>query len=274
MQLVRINRLGLSNRTLYDPDALAWANAVVAAGGAVSSQRLGVVAAFILAEKAAGCWALTDDYWPLWGENAVQSLVSLKQRRLATVVNAPTFVADRHYSFDGASSYINTGFVPSTHATAMATTSVHLEVYERTDVNANTTAAGVSSTGGRIISIRPRATSVGYVGGNSSNGTFTLPSATSLGLTQGGRSGSLATDVYGAKNGVTMTRTFDPTTLGASLPVDPLYIGCVSTSGTPGVFRPASVGFVAIGAALSTSTLRLARYNAVQAWATAIGANV
>lgn len=257
----------------FDADTLAWEAAVITNGGTVSLARRIIVDQFIFDEKASGAWALSEDYWGLWGENEPQALTSLKQRRLATALNTPTFVADRHYLFDGLSNYISTGFIPSTHATVMTATSVHLEVYERTDLSVNSTSVGLSSTGGRIISMRPRSTTSAFVSANSTTATFTLPSSSSLGLTQGGRNGSLATDTYGSKNGVTMTRTVDPTTLGASLPVDGLYIGCLNSAGTPSSFRGASVGFAAIGAALSTAQM-LARYNAVQAWATSIGANV
>ena len=205
MQLVRINRLGLSNRTLYDPDALAWANAVVAAGGAVSSQRLGVVAAFILAEKAAGCWALTDDYWLLWGENAVQSLVSLKQRRLATLVNSPTFTADRDYTFDGATNYINTGFIPSTHGVNYTGNVQRLSAYERVNVSGSGTAAGARVGAAISMSLIPRngSSMSGAVNHTAGSSAMVLTTADSRGLKAISRNGG--TTALGYDRGAPLT---------------------------------------------------------------------
>lgn len=258
-----------------DADLTSWIAAVVSNGGTVSADRAAIVGGFIGAEKAAGTWALTDDYCVLWAENATQALTSLKQRRLATAVAAPTFTTDRGYAFDGSTQYIDTGFVPSTHAVAMSTDSVHAEVYERTDLSsaAGSAALGVSSGSNRLIRVQPRNSGNSLAGVNSAAATFTLPASTSLGLTQAGRSGALATTAYGAKNGVTMTRTVDPSALGASLPEHSFYIGGLNSSGTYGNGRACSVGYVAWGAALSEAQ-RLARYNNVLAFATAVGANV
>lgn len=255
-------------------ETAAYAAAVVANGGTVSDARVAILNTFIRTEKASGAWALTDDYWGLWGESAAQALTSLKQRRLATVTAAPTFTADRGYAIDGSTQFIDTGFVPSTHAVAMGANSVHFEVYERTDVNSGTAyAGGVLNSASRGISIRPRSSGNALILANSAAATFTLPAATSLGLTQGGRNGALATDAYGAKNGVDMTRTVDPAGVGATLPNNSIFLGAYSNAGTATGFRAASIGFASVGAALN-QTQRLARYNAVQAWATAVGAQV
>lgn len=250
-----------------------WASAVAAAGGTVSAGRFSVVATFIAAEMASGAWWRTDDYQGLWAENAAQALTSLKQRRLATAVNSPTFTADRGYAFDGATNYIDTGFVPSTHALVGTVSSAHFELYERTNLSSNTYAGGVVNAASRAITIRPRVTGNALLGASSGSGTFTLPVASSLGLSQTGRNGSLATDVYGAKNGVDMVRTVDPTSVGATLPSNSIMLGAYSNVGAAAGFRASSLGFAAIGAALSGAQ-RLARYNAVQAWATAVGAQV
>ena len=256
-----------------DADLTAWIAAVVANGGSVSADRAAIVGGFIAAEKASGAWALTDDYWCLWAENAAQALTSLKQRRLATVTAAPTFTADRDYAFNGTSQYIDTGFIPGTHAVSMSLNSIHLDVYERTNVSANTAALGVTSGSNRLLRITPRSTSSAFGFTLTDSATFTLPAADSRGLTQIGRNGALVTDTYGAKNGADMVRAADPTALGASLPSHSLYIGAANSAGTAANFRASSIGFAACGAALSQAQ-RLARYNAVQAWATAVGAQV
>jgi hypothetical protein len=272
MPIAFLNRARGSTRA-FDPDVLAWRDAVIANGGSVSLARLIVVDQFVFSEKTAGLWPLTDDYLGFWAENAAQALTSLKQRRLTAAVNSPTFTADRDYTFNGTTSYADTGFVPATHALAMTLASVHAEVYERTNVTASASSLGVNSGSNRAINIFPRNASTVNVSANGSGATYTLSPLTSAGLTQFGRNGGTVNDVYGAKNGVDLAQVTPLSALGASLPSHSFYVGGANVSGSLSQARAASVGYVAWGAKLDGSQ-RLARYNNVQAWATSVGAQV
>lgn len=253
----------------YDTDAAAWFAAVVTAGGTVSDTRKGHINTFILAEKAAGTWDLTDDYWQLAAESATQALVSLKQLRTATVVNSPTFVADQGYTGNGTNSYVNTGFIPNTHGVALTTASVGIGVYERTNVGSSSVAIGVSS--GATIALRPRNGSNFIVATTGINGaTFAESITDSRGLTEASR--SAADTVTGHKNGVALA---DVTGLAgtAALSNGALFICANNNGGTPSALRTAQVAFAFVGGA-TTSDQRVARYNNVQALMTAIGAQV
>jgi hypothetical protein len=253
-------------------EAASWAAAVVANGGTVSAGRLAIVATFVTAEKAAGTWAATDDYWPLWGENAAQALTSLKQKRLATAVNTPTFTADRGYVFNGTTNYINVNFVPSTNGIAMTGTSVRLAVYERTNVTDANIAFGAIS-GANWLVLYPRLGAQTFTGTNSDNNTaFDLPSSDSRGYTSGSVNGTTLANLAAYKNGLALNRT-GVVNVVSGLGVQPLLIGANNNGGTAVNLRPCSVGFAAIGASL-TAAQELAQYNNVQAWATALGANV
>jgi len=255
-----------------DADLSAWAAAVVTNGGTVSAARAAIVGQFIAAEKASGAWALTDDYWALWAESATQGLTSLKQRRLATVTAAPTFTTDRGYDFNGTSNFISTGFIPSSHAVALTGTNQRLAVYERANVSGNTNAAGCQTTSSSRMEIRPRnGTAAAGLLNSTTAPTFTLGASDSRGYTVVSRAGG-STTMSAFKNGVQLT---DATglTVGTSLPTHSLYIGANNNAGTAASFRAASVGFAAIGAPLSAAQ-ELAQYEAIQAFATAVGANV
>lgn len=268
-----LNRPRGGSTSAYDADVILWWQAVIANGGSVSATRLGIVNTFVVSEKNAGLWSLTDDYWGFWAENSVQALTSLKQRRLATAVNSPTFTADRDYATNGTTSYINLNFVPSTHALSMSTNSVHAEIYERANVAGNTVAMGATSNSYRSIALGPRRSNGtdAICDGNSAGATYTLPAATSVGLTQSGRNGSLTTDAYGAKDGADMPRTVTPSGVGASLPAQALLVGAFNNNGTPAILRASSYGYAACGAALD-STQRAARFVNVDAWRSAVGA--
>ena len=256
---------------VIDHDLALWAAAVVANGGTVSAARYAIVGRFILAEKAAGIWTLTDDYLGLWAENAIQALTSLKQRRLATAVNSPTFTADRNYAF-GTPKYINTGFIPGTHAVTMAVSSVHLESYERTNVN-NNSPTGVITSGANQINTQTRNSGnvvISIMGGNA---TYPLTVVDSRGLTQAGRNGATLNAHYVSKNGVALARLATYSSLGASLPTHSFYIGGVNNAGSLSQAKATSVGYWAVGGKLD-ETQRAARYTNVLAWATAVGANV
>lgn len=253
------------------PEVLAWEAAVVTNGGTVSVARRLIVNQFILAEKSAGTWALTDDYWVLWGESAAQALTSLKQLRLATAVNSPTFTTDRGYAFNGTTQYIDTGFIASTHAVAMSGENLRIAAYERTNVAAsNTWAAGALNTTDRGLLIGPRS------GGglaqallNSATTTMVSGVTDSRGFTVGSRTAAV---FEGFKNGVS-TGTFSPATSAGVLATREMYVGAFNNAGTPLGFRAASEGFVCVGASLSAAQ-ELAQYNNVQAFATAVGAQV
>lgn len=254
-------------------EARAWADAVIANGGTVSASRVDIIAAFISAEKSSGLWQITDDYWIFWAENAIQARTSIKQRRLVGVFNSPTFVADRHYAFDGLTSYLDTGFDPSLHSVAMATASINYEVYERTNVNSSSSSFGVSTSSSRVINAYPRNGGAVTMAVGGLTASFTLATATSMGLTQLGRNGSTVSSIYGAKNGVDLVKAADFAALSPSLPNATMFIGGCNVLGSYAQGRASSVGYCAIGASLD-ATQRLARYNNVQSCATAVGAQV
>jgi hypothetical protein len=265
-------RLGVMGQV--DADVLSWRDTIVAAGGSISVAMLSIASRFVADEKASGAWPLTDDYWPFWGENLIQATVSLKQRRTVTLVNAPVFTARRHFATDGTSRYLNTGFIPATHSVAATTQNTRLAIYLRENLSGNLYAAGASSSSNRTLRVRPRNASVAYLDVNSSSGTYTLPAATSAGYTAGSRDAASGANSYAYKNGVAMVQAVAPTAFGsASLPIVPILVGGYNNAGVFTSPRATSIGFMTVGATLSAAQ-ELAQYNAVQAWATAVGANV
>ena len=257
-----------------DADAAAWFDQVIANGGTVSADRRVIVQQFIAAEKAAGTWALTDDYWVLWGENAPQALTSLKQRRLATAIAAPVFTANSGYAFNGTTQYLNTGFVPTTHAASLSVNSVRLAAYCQNDATAaGGYIAGVFTGSSNLIALRPR-TSASIMQGGAlfSQGQWTT--SNSLGYSAVSRTGSIAGTGMAWKNGVAAPVSVVSGSMGSTVPPHPLFIGVANNTGAPNFGLPAySVGFVAIGAALSESQ-ELAQYTNIQTFAGIVGAAV
>jgi hypothetical protein len=251
-------------------ETTSWQAQVVTNGGAVSAARFTIVNNFIAAEKAAGNWALTDDYWGLWAEDTIGALTSLKQRRLGGSFGAPSFVPSRGYTFDGATNYVNTLFVPSTMAVAMTGTNMRIAVYERSDSAAGHSAGGTNDLTGQNLLILARGGSFVPAFLNSNQANLVLPVATSLGFAAVSRAGSVNANGY--KNGIGLTPVA-LTTPGSALPSFAVFIGARNGSGTAVNFRATSTGLLCVGAPLS-ATQEQAQYNNVQTWATAIGAQV
>lgn len=269
MPITVLNRMRAGGSRAFDADVLSWRDAVLANGGFVSLARLVIVDQFVFSEKAAGLWTLTDDYWGLWAENAAQALTSLKQRRLGTAVNSPTFTPDRGYAGDGSTSYIDTGFNPSLHAVAMTPDSVRLVAYERTYVGGSGCTAGVNSSLNRALNLRSSGASMAA---NGAAATFSV-SLPGVGMIVSARRGPLVSDQVGFKNAISQVRSVDASAVATSLPVLPIFVHAVNNSGSPALFRATQVGFLAAGAALSDAQ-ELAQYSNVQAWASSVGAQV
>jgi|GEM_PF-459535 len=257
-----------------DAATTAWVNAVIANGGSVSTLQQFRVNMLITQLKAAGAWTAMDDAWLLVSESAIQALTSLKQLRLAVATNSPVFTAGQGYAFDGATNFINTGFIPITHAVSMTASNNRASVYEGTNVSATTAAAGVTQATSRVIVIIPQATSPAFalLSANVTGGTFALPVADSRGLISVSRNGPDATTVAAYKNGVALVRTADPTGFGATLPTNAIYIGGRNAAGVLQVPRAATERWVSIGASL-TAAQEMGEFLAVQTYMSSWGAN-
>jgi len=257
-----------------DVDVQAWVDSVVAGGSLVSKLMASSVSIYTAAQKASGVWPKMDDAWVLWGDNPRQQLTSLKQRRLGTAVASPTFTTRRHVAFNGTTQYIDTGFIPGTHATVMTPTNARMAIYAASNETGNTFNAGANSGTNRLLRIRSRTATASCAGDPMCGSpSFTLPAASSLRYLAVSQAGGVIAGAKAYKNGVPLVRAVDPTGFGATLPAVSIFIGGYNSTGTLTSPRVCSVGFLSVGGVLSDAE-ELAAYNATQAFAVAIGANV
>jgi hypothetical protein len=96
-----------------DADAVAWRAAVITAGGTVSGAQFGYVSALISGLKADGVWSSLDRLWLFAAENSTQARRDLVARVAASLQNGPTFTANRGYTGDGLSAYVDSNFNPA-----------------------------------------------------------------------------------------------------------------------------------------------------------------
>jgi hypothetical protein len=98
-----------------DPATTAWVNAVIAAGGTVSTTQRGRVDALIVAYRAAGVWNLLEREWLFAAENKTQAKVDIVataqwSEPSAAMVHTP----GRGLKEGGFGGWLDLGVAPST----------------------------------------------------------------------------------------------------------------------------------------------------------------
>jgi hypothetical protein len=232
--------------------------------------RKALINTMILSLKTASVWSKLDALYVLAAadsqaarQNWIQNLYN------ATAVSSPTFTADRGYQGDGASSYLTTGFTPSSAVSPKyVQNSAHLSVWSRTDVESSGVIMG-ARTGAfsNQALIQPRVTGSVLVGRINQNGN-------GANLTNGNSSGHIisnrtdSANRKGFRNGVSLGSLAEATN---AVPTAAIFVGAYSDNGTPGGFGTWQIAASSIGASLSDAEA-LAFYNALQTYMTAVGA--
>lgn len=211
--------------------------------------------------KNGGVWSKLDAFFILAAaDNQAARRNWIQDAYNLTAVSGPTFVADRGYTADGLTSYLDSGFNPTTASSPKLTlNSAALGAWVRTDVNED---KGECGNDNAFVRGRRGAT---LLPGYRANDTTTRNGnaiATSIGLTSWSRSGAAAITVY--KNGaVNATAVFASVALAnANIRVCSSGTGLISTKQNVAAFW---------GQNLSDAE-QATIYNAINTYATAVGA--
>jgi hypothetical protein len=236
-----------------DRDAQLWRTAVLAAGGTVSGPHLARVSKLIHALKGAGVWPTLDRLWLFAAENPTQALIDLKTQAVATLVNAPAFMAMQGYAGNGTSSYINTGFVPSTAGGKFALSSgggASYGVYIRTNrTTAQSSAAMGASNSTNATEFLPNFAGVFYSSLSDSVEVSGVAPATVKGMWVLSR--TLSASVSSYQNGALFTTITEAET---GLSTHPFFVGaCPNSSGVAVEFSTDQQGIAFLGAGLSAA---------------------
>lgn len=249
-----------------DPDAAAYFGATGISNPADQAPYLALFAGL----KADGLWSLIDMLYVYAAPTTLAALTDLRvPSRTGAAVASPTFTAWRGYTFNGTTQYVTTGFKPANDGVAMTGTSFGLGVYERTDVGATTRAAGAQTTSTRNMIVTPRSGG-GMISGALNSGQTGLGTyASSLGLTWVETDGA---DGRAVRNGTPGT----PAALsspGNLLTDREIWVGGYNNAGVLTQPRAAQEALCVAGAKMD-NTQAAALYTRVQAFMTAVGANV
>jgi len=150
---------------------------------------------FIKETKAHGTWAICDRIWVLGGQPSQAAAFSdLKGQNLMTAGSFPASFSSLGLTYDGATNYTNTGFVPSTNGVNYVQNSAGVHLYI---LNNGTSGASyqVGNTNTRVVwknggQTTTRINTATYTGSSLSTGT------TTTGLLSVNRSGASAEQVY------------------------------------------------------------------------------
>jgi hypothetical protein len=252
---------------LFDPAT----NVLLAAlTGIYDDTRKFNIDTLIRALKTAGVWS-TYDVLCIAGLNSADSLINWKNPGTfnSSLVNSPSFTADRGFTGNGTSSYINTNFNPVTAGGNFSLNSAHLGLYCRTDSNpalARDMGARTAFNSDESVLILQE-TGNAFAGLNS-NGVDGGASGDSDGYWSSSRTASNAVVLIRNGSGfASSSRT------SSAMPNLNIYVGAVNSSGSPLGYTARQYTAWSIGGGL-TGTQLADEYTVIQAYMTAIGANV
>ena len=135
----------VGNPIVSDADAQAFINRVYAAGGSLSGAEPIAVNQFTIDLKAASLWTKMQAIYPMVGSSAAACAQNLKSSSYTASFTAGWTFASTGVTGNGASSYMDTGFVPSTE---FASFNNGASLYSRTNSTAAMYDYGVQSSGG------------------------------------------------------------------------------------------------------------------------------
>lgn len=222
--------------------------------------RKALIDATIVSLKTTGVWSKLV---ALYVEAAADSQAARRNwvadQYNLTAVASPSFTADRGFTSDGTSSYLSTGFNPSTAGSQFAQDSASIFAWCSTNTNP-VSSADIGNTGS--VKAGHRNTANADVEINSGGGTMRPAQADTLGLTLGSRTGSAVAAIY--RNG---SLAGSSVATSMALANEPIYI-CTGNTVNFSVRRQSAGGY---GSGLSAQNVA-DLYAALNTYLTAVGA--
>lgn len=137
-----------------------WVAAVVLAGGSVSAAQQARVKALGKSLKGSGIWSKLDRLWLHAAEDEFQATIDIVANATASKVGTPTFTASQGYTGNaGGTSFIDSGFNPTTAGGKHSQASSSFGVYTRTNIAAAGSNASIGAFDGTYVTrLYPRFT--------------------------------------------------------------------------------------------------------------------
>lgn len=249
-----------------DPDAQAFLNRVISAGGSLSANEQNAINQLVLDLKTYSIWSKMKAIYPMVGASAAACAQNLKSSSFTGTFSSGWTFANTGATPNGTSAYMDTTLIPNT---SLTTSSGHFSFYSRSNV-ANSSEYEMGTTNN--VSSGPwNALIVKF-----SNGLFysaygqynaTFANLDSRGFYIVNRNS--ITNTTGFKNNTKVINTIQT----AGLSTRPMYIGAENANGTAASFSTKQCAFASIGDGL-TDTEASNFYTAVQAFQTTLSRQV
>jgi hypothetical protein len=242
---------------------LAYSTVVTSRGGSLTANELNYLTTF---ENSIGSdLAEFDRLWIHGLSDSIAARTSFvnPSSTIITAVNSPTFTANQGYQGNGATSYLNTNFTPSTQAVKSTQTSSSIFVYSRTNIAANNIDIGAINGSNKSFIYTRHGNGNAFYPVNVSVfvGSPSTPTANSLGLYCANLS---STTLSLNKNGVQIVST---TITPVAIPSIPFYLLGANNNGTTIEYSARQISLSGVGSGVINQTNF---YNAVQALGTSI----
>jgi hypothetical protein len=222
----------------------------------------------IAALKTAGVWAKLDALYVLAAADEQAAQRNWKQNLYnLTPVAAPAFAADRGYTGNGISSYLNTSFVPSTAAGLFTLNGASFGLWSRTNISSSAVdmgtrnAAAVAQT---LLTCRSTSTLTARISQSANTGSLTNADGSGHFVVR--RAAAATTAAF--RSGVSLGGL---TPASDALSQYAFAIGAINTANTFSGFSTRQFAAAHIGANLSDAEV-LAFYNALLVYMQAVGA--
>lgn len=259
---------GLVQPNVFVPASNAYFAAVASAGGTISTARKILYNNFFKSMQAAGLLSLFDRLWIFAAENAVTAKIDLVGLQSASPINIPTFTANRGYTGDGFSSYVDSNFVASISGVNCLLNSTALHFYCNTNAAINADSMGGQGAANTLTFFdihQADGTTQGTIANAFASGHVSAAGPDSLGLFSLSRRAANLTTAY--KRGVSLGT--NATASAAIVNVSSFILG-FNNNGTPLVSETRRCASAAYSAGLN-DTQETAYNTILETFLTAVG---
>jgi hypothetical protein len=233
--------------------------------------RITVLDTAIAAAKTAGIFTdVMDAQWLLASHGNDSALLNIiKASHNITLVNTPTFLADRHYVGNGTDEALNCNYNPSTEASKYLQNACSFGVYIRNNISENTCALSAENIANNGILLAPRwAGSFVYVSINAVvNGIAGIINTQGMWIV----SRTANNNYYIYHNGISLGQFSD---LSAALVNVVLHLLCRNTAGTLSDFASYQVALAFVGGVMNQTKVTAFQTIWVDGYLDSIGAKV
>jgi len=269
--------LSLSSRAWATPQGVSYSAEAEALFARFTTPptdaRKVLINATIVDLKDAGLWVKSDALYLKAAHDAQAARRNwIADQYNLTAVNSPIFTADRGYAGNGSSSYLRTGFNPTTAVSPkFVQNSCHISLMDRTSrAAANRVEMGAINGGPTIFSAEIATRFTGNLALMRICDAVASTTSTANALSDGSflvsRTGSTTIDKY--RNGASIEAA---TTTSAAPTNHEFYIGCLNNNGTASLYSTDQIAFASIGAGL-TAQEAADLYTIVNTYLIAVGA--